>query len=263
MIYFLGFLVLVIVVAVAWFLASPLMRASTVPADHDHHQLIAVRDRMLAQLNELDLEERDHNMDSDTALDERRRMEAELADVLKRLARLKPASTQKDAPASTIQWRWGVVAAVVAVPLLAASTYALTTTVPITKLAQVASTPPPSSGAPDPRQMVARLEQRLQQNPNDFSGWILLGRSYAVMGRIDEAKQAHERAYRLMPADYLPDRPEALWFLGLAAYNAGHYPRAVVLWNTLLAAMPPDSDPAKVLRDAIGDASRKSAGKGK
>src|SRR6185437_15024165 len=42
-------------------------------------------------------------------------------------------------------------------------------------------------GMPDPREMVARLEARLQTNPNDLQGQIMAGRSYLAMERIDDA----------------------------------------------------------------------------
>ena len=67
---------------------------------------------------------------------------------------------------------------------------------------------PPSaqaSGAPDPRQMVAQLEQRLQQDPNNLAGWQRLIRSYAVLGMPDKLKQAQVKARQIFKG-----QPEAL-----------------------------------------------------
>jgi len=45
--------------------------------------------------------------------------------------------------------------------------------------------------------MVARLEQRLADNPDDIQGWATLGRSYIVLGRPEDALAALDRALAL------------------------------------------------------------------
>ena len=42
--------------------------------------------------------------------------------------------------------------------------------------------------------MLAGLEQRLQQQPDDGEGWLLLAKSYRHMGRLEDARQAYQRA---------------------------------------------------------------------
>lgn len=42
-----------------------------------------------------------------------------------------------------------------------------------------------------------QLAFRLEQNPNDVDGWLLLGRSYTATGRAAQAVAAFERAYAL------------------------------------------------------------------
>ena len=42
-------------------------------------------------------------------------------------------------------------------------------------------------------QMVARLDERLRQNPRDLEGWQRLVRSYHVLGRADAAREALKR----------------------------------------------------------------------
>lgn len=59
--------------------------------------------------------------------------------------------------------------------------------------------PPPAqmSGAtkaPPVDQMVERLRQRLEREPDDVKGWVLLGRSYEYMGQDAEARAAFARA---------------------------------------------------------------------
>ncbi|HKQ31523.1 MAG TPA: hypothetical protein VJS66_09575 [Burkholderiales bacterium] len=269
MIYVLAFLAAAIAVAALWLLTRPLARGTRVESREEYFQLIGVRDRLLAQLNELDLEERDRNMDRDTAADERARIEAELVGVLKRLAALAPqtqAAAVEDGGTihSKRRWRIAIVSLVVLVPSVAAGVYMVNVTVPLTRLAQVASVQPPQGGMPlDPRQMVARLEARLQENPNDFAGWIRLGRSYTVLGRFPDSKRAFARAYPLMPRDYKPETPEALLFLGFAANDAGHTKLALQYWNALLAQMPPDAPMTKELRRVMEETTRKGAKKQK
>jgi cytochrome c-type biogenesis protein CcmH len=263
MIYLLAFLAVAIASAALWFLVSPLARATGAESREEYFQLIGVRDRLLAQLNELDLEERDRNMDRDTAADERRRLENELARVLKRLEALAPVANVTKTHARSKQ-RWHIVMAVlvVAVPSVTVGVYMFNVTVPITRLAQAAAQTPPRGMPLDPREMVARLEARLQQNPDDFAGWIRLGRSYSVLGRFPDSKRAYARAYPLMPKDYRPDTPEALLFLGFAAAEAGHSQRALQYWNALLVQMPPDSPMTKELKRIIEETKQKSARKG-
>ena len=49
--------------------------------------------------------------------------------------------------------------------------------------------------------MVDTLSQKMQQNPNDPRGWILLARSQNALGRYTEASAAFERAVALTPND--------------------------------------------------------------
>ncbi|PXW93380.1 tetratricopeptide repeat protein [Sphaerotilus hippei] len=59
--------------------------------------------------------------------------------------------------------------------------------------------------------MVTRLAERLRQNPVDPDGWLMLARSYKVMGRHEEAAQAYEQAgdRAMADADLLADWIEA------------------------------------------------------
>src|ERR1700731_1951091 len=60
--------------------------------------------------------------------------------------------------------------------------------------------PPAQSEAaagPDVAAMVAKLEKRLQEEPNDPAGWAMLGRSYLTLNRLDEAIVAYDHAHQL------------------------------------------------------------------
>src|SRR5258708_4959635 len=47
--------------------------------------------------------------------------------------------------------------------------------------------------------MVDRLAERMKQNPDDGEGWMMLARSYTVLGRFDDALPAYRRAVELQP----------------------------------------------------------------
>jgi tetratricopeptide (TPR) repeat protein len=69
-----------------------------------------------------------------------------------------------------------------------------------------------SSGGPDIEALLARLTRRLQEQPDDASGWLMLAHSTASLGRYPEAVKAYERAARLEPrnAQTLADWADAL-----------------------------------------------------
>lgn len=137
--------------------------------------------------------------------------------------------------------------------------------------------------AADVEKMVANLAAKLEQNPDNPEGWVMLGRSYKVLGRFPEAAKAFERAGAAMDSspelileqadlsaelnngrvegkshDLLvqllrdqPDNPQALVLAGFDAFARQHYGDAVTHWEKLLAMVPPDSQDAKNLAAGI------------
>lgn len=252
MIYVLMALAAVLAAATVWFLLRPLARSANADSSEEYYQLQLVRDRLIAQLNEIDVDERDRAMESDTASDERARLEGELAGTLKKidtLASQEPAKEKRSRSRST--WKWTVVVLAVAVPVFAVGVYLINASVVPTQLDVIASLP--AGVPPQVLKMVARLEKRLQENPDDVDGWLRLGRSYAVLGRLQDAKMAYDRAYQMLPKNYEAPDAEAAWFLGLAAFHNGDTPRALQFWDMLLKSMPPDSEAAKQLKRVIDD----------
>lgn len=136
---------------------------------------------------------------------------------------------------------------------------------------------------PSVEEMVTRLAERMEKNPDDPTGWVMLGRSYLVMERYAEAVQAYAKAYALasdqpeLLADYAealsmaagasmagrpvelirealrldPENTKALWLAGIAAYQGGERASAVAVWRRLASLLPPESDNASVVNDAI------------
>jgi cytochrome c-type biogenesis protein CcmH len=138
-------------------------------------------------------------------------------------------------------------------------------------------------------EMVNRLEKRLAEHPDDAEGWARLGRSYMVLERKDKALGAYARAYALTPdnvavlSDYAwlvfnenpdvtsglantlysrlyqlePQHPDALWFMGFAAYQRGDYRQALVHWEKLLTLLPAEDPGRDGLKQAIAGARSK------
>src|SRR5712671_4641524 len=70
--------------------------------------------------------------------------------------------------------------------------------------AEIAS-PPTQQGGPMSNQQIAanveKLAKRLEQNPNDAQGWLMLARSYTLMERFADAASAYEHATALNASD--------------------------------------------------------------
>ena len=288
------FLVLAAMIAVVtvWFLARSMFVRPAVDRE-GYDGLVQLRDRLLSQLRELDVEEGDRNVDFGTAADERQRLEADLAQVLKRLEEYGPVvSAAAGAGEGHAQLRWMVLGALALVlPLASTVLYLGGHATVLSQLGQAHSL---ASGQVPPMvlEMVARLEQRLAEEPGDPEGWARLGRAYSVLGRDQEAQRAYARAYQLAPdnvdvvagyAAYLlardpaslstqalalfrklhalePRHPGALWALGLAAYQERKFNEAVEFWEQLLQQLPPGSEVEPQVRRAI-ETARAESGK--
>src|SRR5277367_1514987 len=56
---------------------------------------------------------------------------------------------------------------------------------------------PQAAMSPAVLEMVAKLGQQMRDHPDDITGWLMLGRSYVALQRLDDAVLAYERAHRL------------------------------------------------------------------
>ncbi len=133
-------------------------------------------------------------------------------------------------------------------------------------------------------QVIAALEARLQDNPDDAEGWRMLGWSYFETGRFAESATAMRRAIQLAPgnSEYHSMLGEALvmaskddaistdaraafaratqidpkdararYFLAAAKDIDGKHAEAIEDWFGLLAETPADAPYAKDIRDVI------------
>jgi cytochrome c-type biogenesis protein CcmH len=156
---------------------------------------------------------------------------------------------------------------------------------PDAEAVEAAGSLPPAERQAMIRAMVDRLADRLRQEPNDFDGWMRLGRSRLVLGEADAAADAYERAALLRPDDVTaplraveallqgrqasdavppraiailrgiearhPNEPAVLWYLGLEAARAGNRDGALAYWRRLRDALPTDHPDTAMVRAAI------------
>ncbi|MEP6658057.1 MAG: c-type cytochrome biogenesis protein CcmI [Betaproteobacteria bacterium] len=151
----------------------------------------------------------------------------------------------------------------------------------------VAQNAPPQHAvsAADVEQMVAKLAARLEREPDNAEGWVVLARSYHAMNRYGDATRAFEHAVRLVPDDpnVLTDyadalgatqnslqgkpteliaralaidrkNPKALALAGTAAFDRKDFVQAVAYWEALKAVVPADTPMAKSVDASIAEA---------
>ena len=95
---------------------------------------------------------------------------------------------------------------VAAVPAIAALTYFAIGSPGVTSATEHADTTRGaerggSGGVGSVASLTTGLEARLEQQPDDGEGWLLLAKSYFYLGRLDEARHAYARAVALGNAD--------------------------------------------------------------
>ena len=137
--------------------------------------------------------------------------------------------------------------------------------------------------------MVAQFAAKMEQDPTNLQGWVMLARSYRILGRNEEAAKAYERAGNFIDsdpqllADYAdvlasnangsfagkplklinqalkldPNNLMALWLSGTASYASGNYKAAVQTWEKLAQQLPPGTEDARSIEASIADARAK------
>ncbi|MEE2999568.1 MAG: c-type cytochrome biogenesis protein CcmI [Pseudomonadota bacterium] len=136
--------------------------------------------------------------------------------------------------------------------------------------------------------LVKRLKERLDKNPNQLKGWILLGQSLVSLKRFYEASNAFKRAIDIAPnradlaasaaetrfmakggkfdqevRDYFkmaqrlnPEEHKALYFLGLDSYMAKKHASAIQYWVDLISISPVGAPWMDSVRERLLDAAK-------
>lgn len=237
----------------------------------------ANRDALAEQLQQLDADLAAGELDPAAHARSRAELERRLLD-----------EVRADAPATPAAGRvTGWVLALV-LPLLAVGLYL--------RLGNPAALAPPApiaqagGSAHDLEALVDQLAERMARQPpgrmEDLEGWVMLGRSYALLQRYPQAAAAFTQALKLAPddprlladqaevtamlpresaqADALrlleralridPAQPKALALAGSAAFARQDYRAALGYWERARAGAPPDSEFALGLDRAIAEA---------
>lgn len=139
---------------------------------------------------------------------------------------------------------------------------------------------------------IADLESKLKKNPQDLEGWRMLGRSYLVSKKFEDAVAAFAKANEIANGanpDVLvsygeakgfaanntfdesamqlfvkalkidPNNERGLWYAGTAAYQLGDYQGSVNYLETLLQKVPKEQvDVRTALQKYLNDAKQKS-----
>ena len=246
-------------------LLAPLLRSTRAPqpADRPDANLSILRE----QLDEL---EQDYRND---ALSESDHLQA-TAELKRRLL----DETPNTAPATIFRAEKATaLALLIAIPLAAGAGYL------ILGSPQALA---PQSATTDSQQideMLNKLVEKLKNNPDDQQGWMMLARSYKVLGRYPEAAEAYTHLGERLEtdaallADYAevlarankgtlegkptellakalkidPDEPQALFLAGAAASDRQDFTAAAEYWERLLPQLEPGSEEAKSLQAAI------------
>jgi cytochrome c-type biogenesis protein CcmH len=141
-------------------------------------------------------------------------------------------------------------------------------------------------GGPNPMEMVAKLEKRLKENPDDLQGQIMAGRSYQALDRIPEAQKAWEKVLELDPKQHeahynlgviqiemrqiddpeifkqalahfdivltdLPNQPAVNWYRGLALWYLNRRQETDAAWTMAAQNMEPGSKDMEFVKDAL------------
>ncbi|MHB1293296.1 MAG: c-type cytochrome biogenesis protein CcmI [Sulfuricella sp.] len=274
---------LFIAVALA-FVLPPLLRRNVKLGSMDRKEAnVAIYYDQLAELKE-DLDSGE--LDAAQYEDARREIE-------KRLSEDVP---KESAPAVTAQAsRWPGYVLAGAIPLMAVALYVGLGN-PEALLMSRAEAPAAveKQGQHATAPMIAALEAKLKEKPDDAAGWYMLGRSYATIGKFGEAAQAFAKASELFPedarllADYAdalamaqgrnlqgkplelinkalklnPNDEKTLNLAASAAYQRKDFAQAALYWRRLLKLIPPNADIARDIAAAAEDAEKLAASLG-
>lgn len=148
-------------------------------------------------------------------------------------------------------------------------------------------------GTPQMEQAIAGLEKRLEAEPDNVDGWMLLGRAYKTLQRFEPARDALKRAFDLKPNDpdvmveyaeaialadperdiagepqalleqAVSDNPKherALWLLGIGAAQVGDYTGAIARWEALLPLLDAEDGEVRTQVEAQLAEARSRAG---
>jgi cytochrome c-type biogenesis protein CcmH len=286
-----------VVIALSYVLPPLLQRTEEAMDERERANVSIYRD----QFDELERDLRDGVLDKEQYEQGRLELQRRL---LEDVAATTPASgTATTAKSSAREGRTTAILLGSAIPVAALFLYfqigtpqALNSTVrqaqPSAQGEEAAASPLAPSGQPGaPTQQeiegrVAKLAERLKENPNDTQGWLMLARSLRSFNRYREASEAYAQAAALAGndadvwADYAetlalandsnlqgqplelvkralqlnPSHQKALWLAGNAAFQAQDFQQSISYWERLVKLLPAGSEGAQSVAARIEEA---------
>jgi cytochrome c-type biogenesis protein CcmH len=271
---FLLIAVAMVAFALAWVLV-PLLRRGTPGIGREISNIAILRD----QLRELDADLATGTMPRDRYEQAKRELEE------RALEESREVRGTRAAPAQSAAWTATIVAGAI----------------PVSALLLYVALGRPDAIAPDARTakgvaehevtraeveaMAEKLATRLQGEPDNADGWVMLARTYYALDRHADAVRAFDRAVAILPnnADLLADYADALgaaggglkgkpqelieralksdpthWkalaLAGTAAFNDKDYKLAVAYWERMKATVPPGSSIGGSIDASIAEA---------
>ncbi len=231
-----------------------------------------------AQLADLAQKQSDGELAQEEFAREKQRLETDLAQAL--------SGDQERTRETSGRWAMWPMAAFV--PVLAGAVYLQVGTPDAIDPANRVAETVQAQQTPDMREVVSRIEARLQEDPEDATGWFMLGRAHMTLGEFGDAVPAIRRAHELTgdnpeimvrladaiamsqggsmagePEPLLvkalamqPDNLQGLWLLGIAQNERADYAAAITTWEKLLPLLSEDPRSQQQIRQLITDAAQ-------
>lgn len=271
------------------FVLPPLLRRESTVEDIDHDRLnISVYQNQLTEL-EQDLARgvitREHYDRARTEIE--RRLLEDVPNAVAPSVRTPPVPSGSRVAAGILAI--GLPVAALVIYSLLGRPDAIEGRVAVADAGSVASEAGESAEHPDSGQqieaMIEQLMVRLEAEPDNLEGWLMLARSLRFVRRHNEAADAFERAMPIMAnnaellADYAdtlaiangsvlegkpiqvveralaidPRNVQALWLKGTYDYEKGDYIKALTSWRQIQQLVPPGSEDAQSMANNIAE----------
>lgn len=189
---------------------------------------------------------------------------------------------QDQTPTRHLSPRWAV-CMLLFLPLFAIPVYTYLGSIQLAQAPAVPGPSDPAAGPQDIANLLAELESRLEQEPDNIRGWQLAAETYMAVGQYDKAVQAYQSLDSLAPGlpDHLagwadatimasgnvyteaaenlvmralmvdPGHQQALWLSALGASSVGDFKLAIKQLETLLSQVQDEPDTRQLLQELI------------
>ena len=274
---FLVVAVVMVAAAIAWVLVPLLRPPASKRLARETSNVAILRD----QLSELDADLAAGTTTREQYDEARRELEHRV------IEESKAQESRRSAPSPSVAWTAALVGS--AIPLAALLLYAtignIESLLPGAKREVAGGGPSHEVTREQVEEMAAKLSAKLEKDPANVDGWVMLARTYYALGRNDDAVKSFERATAIRPddagllADYAdalastqggiagkpltlveraltadPTHWKALALAGTAAFDRKDYKQAVAYWEKMKATVPPGSPIAASIDNSIAEA---------